>query len=98
MATYEISSVGQLTNLRSKVTRGFLFGGKRWAAVPGSGIVNLHAAARIYPGYHRGWPPHETALAWGTHYVSWPKHYVRSEAPHARKHHMILHLLGHGKD
>ena len=55
-AAYEISSRGRLRNPHGVVTQGFLFDGKRWAAVPGSGLVNLHAAAKVRPA-SRTLPP-----------------------------------------
>ena len=46
---YKVSNHGRLMNPEGAVTRGFAYGGRRWAAVRDVGLVDLHAAARLQP-------------------------------------------------
>jgi hypothetical protein len=46
-AGYEISNRGRLKSPSGDVTSGFYFDGRRWAAVKGSGLVDLTTCARL---------------------------------------------------
>ena len=45
--TYKISSKGRLMNPRGRITSGFWFDGRYWAAVRNCGLVDLTTAARL---------------------------------------------------
>ena len=44
---YKISSAGRLRSPSGRITRGFWYDGRRWAAVRGAGLVDLWAAAGL---------------------------------------------------
>ena len=57
---YHVSDHGRLRNPKGLVTKGFAYGGRRWAAVRNAGLVDLHAAARLQP---KSTPPPAIQLA-----------------------------------